>query len=128
MDTLNKLPWSGVLVTSIFPLYESTSFFTMERPSPLPVIFLVFSFLILTKSWNSFSISCCVIPIPVSATEMPTRSPSSRILQVTEPPSLLYLIALDIRLLNMISTSFGSVCTMMLPGLFRVTLTSFWME
>ncbi len=34
--TVNVLPTSGVLSTETEPLYNVASFFTVDRPSPLP--------------------------------------------------------------------------------------------
>ena len=51
------------------------SFFTVDRPSPLPRMWRVFSFLIRTKSLNSRPASSGVMPMPVSSTSIRMTSP-----------------------------------------------------
>ena len=105
---VNMVPTSGVLSTLIDPLYISITFLTIDNPSPLPVIFLVFSDFILTNSVKRFSVSSDLMPIPESEITIIASASDVSIVISAFPPNLLYYTAFDRRLLKTISISSGS--------------------
>jgi hypothetical protein len=69
IENENVLPSPYLLSTLIFPPCNSTNFFVITSPSPVPPYFLVVPEYSCSNSLNSFTISSSLIPMPVSETE-----------------------------------------------------------
>ena len=95
--TINSLPTSGWLFTSILPQCNSINSFTSDKPMPEEGCNILY-FTKVSKRWKSV---CCFlgsIPIPSSATDTISLSPSTLAWTVIDLLAGVYLKALDNRL------------------------------
>ena len=94
----NVLPFPYSLSTWTLPPISSTSSFTMASPSPVPSTLRFRLLSTCSNELNSFSISCALIPIPVSFTAHLSKMVSASIVLLlndrTTWPSCVNLIAL----------------------------------
>ena len=109
-STQNTLPTPTVLCAPISPPISSTSRLLTTRPMPVPSVALA-SCPRRLKGWNSWASFSGVRPVPVSRKLMRVRVPTSRQDTSTPPPTRLYLMAFDSRLMNTCFTRVRSALT-----------------
>ena len=103
--TVKRLPFPDSLSTSMVPPIISTSFFTIDIPSPVPPTFPAVVFRSRLKDSKMMGRYSLLMPIPVSVisvfilTYPSSLHGSSVVIRDTVPPSGVYLIALLRRLI-----------------------------
>ena len=111
--TTNEVPLFFSLSTSIAPPISWTRLYTIDRPRPLPALFLAPSCISCSNGWNSFLINSSDIPLPVSVIvnciyEKPFVLFFSLISTITFPPQGVNLRAFDSKFINICLILSGS--------------------
>ena len=119
------VPWFSILLIFISALCWETKCFTIAKPNPVPPTLR----LLLGSTVKNLSVILCIdsfgIPIPWSATEIITKSPSFFAVIIISLFLSLYLIELSIRFVNISISLSLSPIILQLSILLNISLILF---